>query len=74
MDEASNGGRKPLSAPDAGTILDWAKETGYPGVQAGVGDVSRPSNWVGNNGQPHIHFPGVGNSDHIPVDDGVQPR
>jgi RHS repeat-associated protein len=73
VDDATNGGRKPLSVPDAETVLDWAKETNYPGVRAGPGDVSNPSNWVAGNGQPHIHFPGVG-SGHVPVDDGVSPR
>lgn len=73
VDGATNGGRKPLSAGDAETVLDWGKETGYPGVRASPGDVSRPSNWSGSGGQPHIHVPGIG-SGHIPVEDGVKPR
>ena len=73
-DEASNDGRKPLSVDEANTILDWAQESGYPGVRAGQGDVSSPSNWDGANGQPHIHLPGAGRGGHVPVDPGVAPR
>jgi len=74
VDEASLSGNRPLSVADAETILDWADEVGYPGVRANPGDVGVPSNWPGGGGQPHIHFPGVGRSDHIPVQPGVRFR
>ena len=76
VNEMTKGGRKPLSTSDANTVLDWAKETKYPGARAKAGDVSYPSNWSGRRGHPnesHIHIPGVG-SGHIPVDPGVGPR
>lgn len=71
VDEATLGGRQPLTVDQAQTVLDWADEVGYPGVRAGPGDVSVPSNWTANP-VPHIHFPGVG-SGHIPVDPGLPP-
>lgn len=72
--EATNNGTKPLSVEDANTVLDWAQEQNIPGVRAGPGDVSSPSNWPGGGGQPHIHVPGTGVGGHIPVDPGVAPR
>jgi RHS repeat-associated protein len=76
VDEATDGGRKPLSKEDAETILDWAQEVKYPGARAKPGDVGKPSNWAGRPGhpnEPHIHIPGV-ISGHIPVEPGVNPR
>ncbi len=73
VDEATLGGRKPLSVDDADTILDWAREYNYPGVRASPGDVGVPSNWTANP-QPHIHIPGAGRGGHVPVQPGVQPR
>jgi len=76
VDDATLAGRKPLSAADAETVLDWADEVSYPRARAGAGDVTTPSNWAGRPGhpqEPHIHIPGVG-SGHIPVDPGVAPR
>jgi RHS repeat-associated protein len=73
VDEATFGGRRPLSTDQAETVLDWADEFGYPGARAKPGDVANPSNWSGGSGQPHIHIPGVGNG-HIPVQPGVSPR
>lgn len=72
VDEATNGGRKPLSVDDAETVLDLAKEVN-PGVRAKPGDVSSPSNWKIPGNPPHILVPGVG-SGHIPVMPGVKPR
>ncbi len=72
-DEATFGGRRPLSTSDANTILDWAQEYNYPGWRAGPGDVGSPSNWTRGGGVPHIHLPGVG-SGHVPVQPGVTPR
>jgi hypothetical protein len=71
VDEATLGARQPLTVDQAQTVLDWADEVGYPGVRAGPGDVSVPSNWTANP-VPHIHFPGVG-SGHIPIDPGLPP-
>lgn len=73
VDEATLGGRKPLSVNDADTILDWAQEYNYRGVRASPGDVGVPSNWTANP-QPHIHIPGAGRGGHVPVQPGVQPR
>jgi hypothetical protein len=73
VDEATQGGRKPLSRQDAETVLDWADETHYPGVRAKPGDVSSPSNWKANP-VPHIHLPGAGRRGHVPVELGVRPR
>jgi RHS repeat-associated protein len=76
VDEATLGGRKPLSKTDAETILDWAEEVNYPGARAKQGDVSYPSNWAGRPGhpnEPHIHVPGVGTG-HIPAEPGIVPR
>jgi RHS repeat-associated protein len=74
VDEATNIGRKPLSVDDANTVLDWAHEVQYPGVRAGAGDVSSPSNWNGGGNVPHIHVPGAGRNGHVPVEPGVAPR
>ena len=80
VDEATLGGRKPLSAPDAEIILDWAEAYNYPGWRAKPGDVSSPSNWQGGKppnippGQPHIHLPYAGAGGHVPVEPGVKPR
>jgi RHS repeat-associated protein len=73
IDEATRGGRKPLSASDAETIMDWAQEYKYPGFRASPGDVGVPSNWTANP-QPHIHIPGAGRRGHVLVEPGVQPR
>lgn len=75
VEEASHGGRRPLSSEDAETILDWAAEFDYPGARAGAGDLATPSNWTANP-VPHIHIPGAGRggSGHVPVAPGVQPR
>jgi len=73
VDEATHGGRKPLSGDDADTVLDWADEVGYPGVRAKPGDVADPSNWTANP-VPHIHVPGTGRGGHVPVEPGVRPR
>lgn len=70
VNEATNGGRVPLSAADAKTVGDWAGETGYPGARAASGDVASPSNW-GANPVPHVHLPGVGRGGHIPVEPGA---
>ncbi len=72
--EATNNGTKPLCVEDANTVLDWAEEQEIPGVRAGEGDVSVPSNWNANPDQPHIHIPGTGIGNHIPVEPGVPPR
>ena len=73
--DATLGGRKPLTCPDAETVLDWADEYGYPGVRATPGDVADPSNWYGHpNRSPHIHLPGTVPSGHVPVAPGVKPR
>jgi hypothetical protein len=74
VNEATNTGRKPLSVNNANTVLDWAKEYNHPGVRAGAGGVTHPSNWTGNNGQPHINTPGAGRSAHVSFDRGVSPR
>jgi len=74
VEEATNGGRKPLSVDDAETVLDWADEVNYPGWRAKPGDVANPSNWDAAGGQPHIHIPGAGRSGHVPVQPGVRPR
>jgi len=69
VDDATLGGRRPLPADDADTILDWADEYDYPGWRAGAGDVNG-DHW----GPPHIHLPGAGRGGHVPVEPGVQPR
>lgn len=75
VDEATHGGRKPLSVNDAEAVLNWADEIKYPGVRAKPGDVVSPSNWLGHPSQPpHIHIPGAGRGGHVPVDVGVKPR
>ena len=73
VDEATMGGRKPLSVADAETVLDWADEVRYPGARASAGDVAIPSNWT-SNPVPHIHLPGAGRGGHVPVEPGVRPR
>jgi len=70
VDEATHGGRRPLSVEEAETILDWAEEVNYPGWRAGPGDVAG-DHWIG----PHIHLTGAGRpGGHVPVDIGVLPR
>jgi RHS repeat-associated protein len=73
VDEVTLGGRKPLSAADAETVLDWADEVRYPGAGATAGDLATPSNWKANP-VPHIHIPGAGRGGHVPVEPGVKPR
>jgi len=75
VEEASRGGRNPLSVADAEAILDWAEEVNYPGARALPGDLANPSNWTANP-VPHIHIPGAGrgSSGHVPVSPGVTPR
>jgi hypothetical protein len=73
VDEATKGGRIPLSRDQAEWVLDMAEEIGYPRVRAGLGDLANPSNWTANP-TPHIHIPGAGRSGHIPVEPGVIPR
>jgi hypothetical protein len=73
VDEATLGGRKPLTVDQANAVLDWAGEIGYDGVRASAGDLATPSNW-GANPVPHIHVPGAGRRGHVPVDSGVRPR
>jgi RHS repeat-associated protein len=73
VEETTLGGRRPLTAADANTVLDLAHQVRYPGVRASAADLATPSNWTANP-VPHIHFPGVG-SGHIPVImPGVIPR
>lgn len=50
----THGGRKPLSVQDAETVLDWGRETRYPGVRAKPGDVASPSNWDANRSLTYI--------------------
>jgi RHS repeat-associated protein len=73
VDEVTLGGRKPLTKQQAETILDWAKETNYPGARATATDLASPSNWK-SNPVPHIHMPGAGRGGHVPVEPGVSPR
>jgi hypothetical protein len=74
VDEATMGGRKPLSVADAETVLDWAEEVRYPGARASPADLATPSNWTANP-VPHIHIPGAGRpGGHVPVEPGVRPR
>jgi RHS repeat-associated protein len=72
VNEATNGGRTPLSPQDGQTVLEWAKELQYPGARATPGDLASPSNWKANP-VPHIHLPGAGRGGHVPVEPGVQP-
>jgi len=72
VDEATNGGRTPLSPEDAKTVGEWASETGYPGARANPNDVASPSNWKANP-IPHVHLPGAGRGGHIPVELGTEP-
>jgi RHS repeat-associated protein len=72
VNEVTNGGRTPLSTQDGQTVLEWAKETHYPGARATPGDVASPSNWKANP-VPHIHLPGAGRGGHVPVEPGFQP-
>lgn len=74
VNDATLGGRRPLSVGDAEAALDLADQAQYPGVRAKAGDVGTPSNWGGAGGQPHIHLPGAGRGGHVPVDPGVRPR
>ncbi len=72
VEEATHGGRKPLSVDDAETVLDWATEVGLR-RRAIPGDVATPSNWT-SNPVPHIHLEGCGRGGHVPVMPGVKPR
>jgi hypothetical protein len=67
VDEATLGGRTPLSAENAQTVMDWAHEVNYPGFRAGPADLATPSNWDPNP-VAHIHLPGAGRGGHVPVD------
>ena len=58
INDATNGGRKPLSNDDADTVLGWAGEVGVTGAR----DDRNTTHWVGG---PHIHVPGCGIR-HIP--------
>jgi len=71
VDEATLGGRKPLSVDNANTILDWAEQISYPGARANPNCVACPSTWAGG---PHFHIPGAGRGGHIPVQPGLMPR
>jgi RHS repeat-associated protein len=73
VNEATFGGRKALTKDQAQTVLDWAKETKYPGVRASPSDLASPSNWKANP-VPHIHMDGVGRNTHVPVEAGFVPR
>jgi RHS repeat-associated protein len=67
VEEATLGGRKALNAADTEAVMQWAKETQYPGYRASPGDLANPSNWKANP-VPHITMPGTGRSGgHIPV-------
>ena len=59
VQDATNGGRKPLSNGDADQILDWGREVGTE-----VRDNRGTDHWVGGD---HIHVEGSG-INHIPVD------
>ena len=72
VNDATRGGRVPLSAQDAQTVMQWAREVNYPGFRASAGDLASPSNWTANP-VPHIHLPGVGRGGHVPVAPGLTP-
>jgi hypothetical protein len=72
VNEATLGGRRPLTASDAQIVMQWAREINYPGFRAGAADLASPSNWVANP-VPHIHLPGVGRGGHVPVVPGIIP-
>ena len=74
LKDATNSGTQPLSVDDANTVLNWALEQKIPGVRASSGDVGVPSNWTANPAQPHVHIPGTGLGNHIPVESGGTPR
>jgi len=74
VDEASLGGRKPLSRGDADTIMDWADEVNYPGARAKHNDVTGNHPGTQWDGKPHIHIPGAGRGGHVPVEPGVRSR
>lgn len=74
VNSATNGGRKPLPADSAETILDWAAESSYPGARAGPTDVVGDHPGTQWDGKPHIHIPGAGRGGHVLVEPGVQPR
>lgn len=66
VNEVTLRGRKPLTAADRDIVIQWAKETKYPGFRAKPGDLAKEGNhWVGG---PHIHLPGAGRGGHVPVD------
>ena len=64
VNEATNYGRKKLSVADTETVIDWAKQSNYPGFRASASDLADPSHWVKG---PHIHMENVGRSGHVPV-------
>lgn len=69
--EASLGGRRAVSAAEAETLLEWAKEVGTP-FRASASDLATSQNhWIGG---AHIHIEGIGRGGHIPVLPGVIPR
>jgi RHS repeat-associated protein len=59
-------GRKPLDPNDTETVIRWAKEYGYPGLQFGPPHTDPINNhWEGG---PHIHLWGVGRAgNHVPI-------
>ncbi len=69
VNRETRGGRTPLSASQAETVLDWAAEVGLPGVRASLEDVTG-GHWIST----HIHIPGAGRGGHVPVLPGVRPR
>ena len=73
MGDATNGGRSPLSVPDAETVLYWGKQIKYPGLRASPNDVTGNHPGTQWDGKPHIHLPGTGRGGHVPVDPGVTP-
>lgn len=59
INDATRGGRTPLSGSDADTILDWAGELNIDGARDDRGS----DHWTGGD---HIHVPGSGIR-HIPT-------
>jgi RHS repeat-associated protein len=78
-DEATNGGRVPLSPEEADILIEWAQEYDYPNWDAAPGDIGHGGlnpNWdpkKTGEGQPHIHLPGAGRGGHVPVEPGMTP-
>lgn len=60
INDATHGGRKPLTDSEADTILDWAREVGVQDSR----DDRGTSHWDGGD---HIHVPGYGGKPHIPT-------